>query len=387
VNTGPPGGGPSQAKVFPIVGRVASVEVKAPQTILWVGQRVQLTATPLDGSGNQLPQRTTQWSSGNPEVITVNGAGVITPLREGFADIHAVIDGKSASEGIYVFAAPNYDLMYDSNRGTGGRELWILSLGVDSVPRRWLPEGVLGEDAATSPDGTRIAFVCRDQYLNSDICVANRDGSGLTRLTTHGGSDDNPAWSRDGTQIAFRSTRAPHGQSQIWIMNADGSNQRNLMGDSFSFVDGAQSKPTFGTNGRIYFQMFFPLDGRSVLGSLPVNGTWQEMVLHTPAGFSDSDPAVSWDGSKIMVRRKQGGTDYGLQYVDYNGNPVFAINYPGPGFGPSWSRNDQWIAYSHSIVGDQAVDVFVTRQNEVWRKRITIGAAVGGGRNPIFIKR
>jgi uncharacterized protein YjdB len=387
VLTGPPGGGPSQAKTFPINGRVASVEVRAPQTILWVGERIQLTATPKDGNGNELPPRPTQWTSGDPEVIAVSNTGVITPLREGYADVHAVVEGKAATEGIYVFAAPNYDLMFDSNPGGNNRELWIMSLGVDSVPRRWLPEGVMGEDATTNPDGTRIAFVCRDQYMNTDICVANRDGSGLTRLTTHGGADDNPAWSRDGSQIAFRSARASHGQSQIWIMNADGSNQRNLMGDSYNVVDASQSKPSFGTNGRIYFQVYYPWEEINRLGSIPVNGSWQDVVIHSAGGWNDSDPVVSWDGSKILLRRKQGSIDYGLQYVDLNGNPIFSANYPGPGYGASWSRNDQWIAYSHSLVGNNAVDVFVTRVNEVWRKRITVAATMGLARNPVFIKR
>jgi Tol biopolymer transport system component len=317
----------------------------------------------------------------------VNSNGLITPLREGTAGIYAVIDGRTASEEFNVFAAPAYDLMFDASPSGGSRELWIMSLGIDSVPRRWLPEGVMGEDAATSPDGTRIAFVCRDQYLNTDICVANRDGSGLTRLTTHAAADDNPAWSRDGSQIAFRSIRESHGQSQIWIMDADGSNQRNLMGNSFNVLDAQQSKPSFGTNGRIYFQVYYPWQEIYRLASMPVNGTWHDVVTHTPAGWSDSDPAVSWDGSRILVRRQQGNTDYGLQYVDLNGNPIFALHYPGPGFGPSWSRNDQWIAYSHSIVGNNAIDVFVTRVNDFWRKRVTVAATMGPARNPIFIKR
>jgi Tol biopolymer transport system component len=286
---------------------------------------------------------------------------------------------------VYVVNAPPYDLMYDSNRANGTRELWIVSLGANPNPRRWLAEGFSGEDPVTNRDGTRIAFVSRDQYGNSDIWVANRDGSGLQRLTTYEGIDDNPAWSPDGTRIAFRSARG--GQSQIWIMDADGSNQRNLMGNSFNVLDAQQSKPSFGTNGRIYFQVYYPWQEIYRLASMPVNGTWHDVVTHTPAGWSDSDPAVSWDGSRILVRRQQGNTDYGLQYVDLNGNPIFALHYPGPGFGPSWSRNDQWIAYSHSIVGNNAIDVFVTRVNDFWRKRVTVAATMGPARNPIFIKR
>ncbi|HEY0671709.1 MAG TPA: Ig-like domain-containing protein [Longimicrobiales bacterium] len=385
VRTGPPGGGTSAGKPFTILSRVAAVRVTLPQNVLWVGEAAQLDAQPLDGSGSDLPKRTTTWSSSDETILTVDQQGTVTPLREGYAEVRAAVDGKVGSKGVYAFAAPAYDLMYDSNRGGGARELWIVSLGADATPRRWLPEGFNGEDPAINPAGTRIAFVSRDQYLNSDVWVANRDGSGLTRLTTYAGADDQPTWSPDGSKIAFRSMRS--GQSQIWIMDADGSNQRNLMGTSQNLLDAQQQRPTFGPNGRIYFQVYYPYENRSLLGSMPVDGTWQQVVLHTPAGYDDSEPAVSWSGHNIVVRRKQGANDLGLLYLDLNGEMLYSINYPGRGFMPSWSRNDQYIAYSSSDDGLHAINVYITRQHDFWRKLITIGAAQGGGRNPIFIRR
>ena len=385
VRTGPPGGGTSAGKPFTILSRVASVKVQLAQRVLWVGETAQVDATPQDQGGNDLPKRSTTWSTTDGSILTVNALGVVTPVKEGFAEVRAVVDGKIGSEGVYVRTAPVYDLMYDSNRGNGGRELWIVSLGGDATPRRWLPEGFWGEDAATNPTGTRIAFVSRDQFLNTDIWVANRDGSGLTRLTTYGGADDQPTWSPDGNQIAFRSMRS--GQSHIWIMNADGSGQRNLMGDMYNVLDGQQSKPTFGTNGRIYFEIAYEAFNRSVLASMPYSGTPAQVTEHTPAGYSDSDPAVAWNGSMIIVRRKQGNFDAGLIYVDLNGNPYISINYPGHGFMPAWSRNDQWLAYSGSEDGQHAVNIFVTKPHDFWRKQITLGVAAGGGKNPVFIKR
>jgi TolB protein len=48
--------------------------------------------------------------------------------------------------------------------------------------------------------------------------------------------DKHPSWSPDGTQIVFYSNREG-GHKQIWIMDADGSNQRNLSHDEFENWD------------------------------------------------------------------------------------------------------------------------------------------------------
>jgi hypothetical protein len=383
VRTGPPGGGTSAGKPFVILSRVAAVNVRVTQPILWVGEELQIDATPRDAAGNDLPKRATTWTTSDATVLSVNAQGVVRPLKEGYAEVFATVDGKVGSEGIYVKTPPNYDLMYDSNRDSDKRELWIVSPGVDATPRRWLSQSFWGEDAATSPDGNKIAFVSRDQFLNTDIWVANRDGSGLTRLTTYEGADDQPTWSPDGSKIAFRSMRS--GQSHIWTMNADGSNQRNIMDDAYNVLGGQQSKPTYAANGKLFFQVTYPDFGdRSTLASIPVNGTWRDIQEHTPAGYSDSDPAVSWSGHMMMVRRKLGNTDYGLLYLDSNTNMVITPNYPGRGFMPTWSRNDQWIAYSSNPNGTNALEIYIAKPHDFWRRRMTSGEVA---RNPVFIKR
>ena len=54
----------------------------------------------------------------------------------------------------------------------------------------------------------------------------NANGTGPTRLTTNIAGDDQPAWSPDGTLIAFRSDR--NGYFQIYVMNANGTGQTNI---------------------------------------------------------------------------------------------------------------------------------------------------------------
>ena len=59
--------------------------------------------------------------------------------------------------------------------------------------------GLLDIEPAWSPDGTKIAFVS-DRDMTWEIYVMNADGTGQTRLTNNFNMEENPAWSADGTE-------------------------------------------------------------------------------------------------------------------------------------------------------------------------------------------
>ena len=80
-------------------------------------------------------------------------------------------------------------------------------------------------DPAWSPDGRKIAFVSKRDG-NSEVYVMNANGKGQRNLTRNPAFDADPAWSPDGRKIAFASNR--DGNYGVYVMNADGSGQQRL---------------------------------------------------------------------------------------------------------------------------------------------------------------
>ena len=115
-------------------------------------------------------------------------------------------------------------------RPSGSRlSLFSADLGASGV-RQITPSGGGDDDApAFSPDGSRLAFSSGPAKGNRQIVVTDSDGGNRRYLTPLGADTSNPAWSPDAGWLAFASDREG-GTLQVFIMRADGSDARRITG-------------------------------------------------------------------------------------------------------------------------------------------------------------
>lgn len=257
------------------------------------------------------------------------------------------------------------------------------------------PPAILPAGAPTSG----IVFVStRDG--NDELYLVQADGSGLTRLTREPAVDNDPAWSPDGRQIAFRSRR--DGSSDIFIMDPAGVQAVNLNNDPRDSVDDEfyprwdpagerlaiyTDRPPYigcsphmlaiisltgGVEGIVRAStsaesFTWQPDGQTILFSTPCRGSGVRFAVWDPArdritGFAPAvdiplaaRPDFSPDGRFLAFQGTvEGNADIYLLALS-TGRVSNLTNHPATDAHPTWSPDGRYIAFSTNRDGNDEI--------------------------------
>jgi Tol biopolymer transport system component len=214
--------------------------------------------------------------------------------------------------------------------------------------------------ALTSLSG-RIAF---DNH--EDVWAIDADGTDLIRLTDSPGFDFDPSWSPDGSRIAFRSERS--GDPEIWVMNADGSDQRRLAAGLSPAWSPDGSKIAYASPGEILCP---PGQGLqcSGLSIMNADGSGQHRVPNADGG---EYPSWSPDGKRIAFNSNLTG-DHVMYIVDVDGSNLVDLSAVGEGWQVDWSPDGRFVLFASGR--DQTApgydDIYVMRPDGSEIRRLT----------------
>jgi Tol biopolymer transport system component len=355
---------------------VATIEIVAPGNV-WVGETPSLYATTRDRNGAAVTGRTIVWSSSNNVVASVDASGVLTAHSVGTTSIAASSEGTQSAMDVVV---SDLDILYEGFLG-GFSEMLVLRLG-GGQPSRVLPPGALVTGPVPSPDGRMIAFVATEVAANgSDIYVVNRDGTGLAKITSTAGDDDNPSWSPDGTKIAFRSLRGGR-FGDIWVMDADGGNAVNLTPDPVPDTRDDR-RPAWSPDGtRIAFS-----SNRAGTYDIWIMGAdGSDPVALSSTRDYDTEPTWSPDGIRLAFRRSDDNTS-DIMVVFAVGGFARRLSLPGHELMPAWSPKGDVIAFAYFAPFTTGPQIYTMRPEGSGLTLRTTEPAWNGGIEPRWVKR
>ncbi|MFP5352652.1 MAG: hypothetical protein ACLGIB_08830 [Actinomycetota bacterium] len=311
---------------------------------------------------------------GRNGLIAFSRQGDVFTIRPGGTGLEQLTSGDAEDVPLWTRDGSMLVVVRALHTETGSR--WrVLTMRPDGSDRMRFRPRVLGsiQRPDVSPDGTKLVYAdmdlsntgLPDPYASAIRILDLRTGA-RSRLTGYGTWNSGPAWSPDGTKIAFESSR--DGDAEIYVMAPDGTGlvqvTRNEVND-FS--------PVWSPDGtRIAFQTTFPnVDGGddgSAIAMVDVGGG--EITVLTDGSRFDGQPVWSPDGSLILFSSSptspEGGRSH-LWVMGPDGSEQTVIADEGDF--AAWSPDGTKVVFARG--GDLFI-VAVAGDNE---QRLTRGAA------------
>jgi Tol biopolymer transport system component len=225
--------------------------------------------------------------------------------------------------------------------------------------------------------GDRLVFsqkVGGQSNTNEEIFTLSTNGGDLRRITSNSYWDLYPAWSPDGSKIAFLSQR--DSTLGIYVMNADGGNVEPLYDSSSNEadIDWQGNQIAFTKDNGIWLMQSDGTDVRRITNP-PRAGEWG----NTNLPFGDYDPRISPDGARIVFERlvddQSPHGNYDFFTVDIASSNESRFTQSGYSQGlAGWSHSGKQLVYIVAAIGNNGqYDLYVMNADGKQNRNITPG--------------
>ena len=251
--------------------------------------------------------------------------------------------------------------------GTDGRAIRAVRLPVAAA-----------EGPAWSPDGRSLAFIGGRNRPNEahvqvedELYVARADGSRARRLTARRTHESAPAWSRDGTRLAFVRSAGSRRTSSLWVIGANGRGARRLTSGAIDI------QPSWSRSGQIAFLRIDPRTFQSAIWLVRPNGRGLRRLrtrlpnVTRPVWSPVASRLLLTDGKMLMVVNADGSKRRTIAKLaaDARGNRVDPE--------PAWSPDGSQVVFKESRTRTTGrADLWIVNADGTGRRRLTTSPGV-----------
>jgi Tol biopolymer transport system component len=261
-------------------------------------------------------------------------------------------------------------LVFSGNQQVHGKACLLYGLSLDTreitrlVPSNTPNLGVGELDPVFSPDGKTIAFVDWVEAWNKDLYMIPSQGGTPKRLTFDQNTIWQPAWTSDGLNILFESSRG--GSPELWRVAATGGQPERL-----SVGANATDGLALDREGRRL--AYVVRSNHAHISALDLLNPGEPPVRIAESTRSEISPSYSSDGTRIAFASNRSGDAFDIWVAEANGanQTRLTTSSRGGNGSPRWSPDDQWIAYDSWVV-DGLLDVYVIRASGGAPRRLTL---------------